>query len=268
VYAQGYCHQLQELHLELNDCRKQFPAQGSLITRTLETRADALSLRAETAVSRGFSQLTTLTDVQDKLSQVESVARDISLWADKANNKLAFESSQWKQELELELEEKKSMLSNICIIANALTSAYPNMDSQALSNLMGDDWTKLHKVQDTLSAKCREKVRSDENGLEVNMETLDDLYNPVMTVLEDIETRLQSREFDVAYDIQQIEWRLNRCQAIQSDMDAHAPDYDMVFEKAEELKLELAESQHPTIDRKLKELDSKWTSVADLLTNR
>ena len=50
-------------------------------------------------------------------------------------------------------------------------------------------------------------------------------------------------------------------------MDAHTPDYDQVCAKADELKLGLTESQHPTLDRKLKELNDKWVSVADLLTN-
>jgi hypothetical protein len=110
----------------------------------------------------------------------------------------------------------------------------------------------------------------EENGVEVDMERFDDLYNPVMVFLEDIETRLESQEFDVdvADDIQKIEWKLNHCQAFQSDMDAHTPDYDLVCEKAEELKLGLTESQHPTLDRKLKELNGKWAAVADLLTNR
>jgi DNA repair exonuclease SbcCD ATPase subunit len=134
---------------------------------------------------------------------------------------------------------------------------------------MGDVRTKLHKVQDTLTAQFRE-MSPEENGVEVDMERFDDLYNPVMVFLEDIETRLESQEFDVdvADDIQKIEWKLNHCQAFQSDMDAHTPDYDLVCEKAEELKLGLTESQHPTLDRKLKELNGKWAAVADLLTNR
>ena len=63
-----------------------------------------------------------------------------------------------------------------------------------------------------MAAKYREKSPSEENGLEVDMEMFDNLYNPVMVYLEDIETRLQSQEFDVTDDIQEVEWKLNCCQ--------------------------------------------------------
>ena len=97
VYTQGCCRQLQELRPELDDCLKPFPAQGRAATRALEMRAEALSSQIETAVNRGFSQLKTLADIRDKLSQVESDTKDISLWTEEANETMALVSSPRKQ---------------------------------------------------------------------------------------------------------------------------------------------------------------------------
>ena len=52
----------------------------------------------------------------------------------------------------------------------------------------------------------------EECGLEGNIRKFDDLYNPVMVFLEEIETRLQSCEFTATNDILEIEWKLSLCQ--------------------------------------------------------
>ena len=60
-------------------------------------------------------------------------------------------------------------------------------------------------------AKHMEKS-PEEYGLESNIRKFDDLYNPVMVFLEEIETRLQSCEFTATNDRLEIEWKLSLCQ--------------------------------------------------------
>jgi DNA repair exonuclease SbcCD ATPase subunit len=156
---QTCCQQLQELLPKLEDALKPFPVRGGPSTKALEMRAEALSSQIENAVNRASSQLETLTDIRDKLSQMEVETNGLSLWADKANETLALGSVPLTQleELESEVEEKKPLFSGINATANDLTATYPSMDNQYLSNSMLAVRTKLQKVQDTLVAKHREQ---------------------------------------------------------------------------------------------------------------
>jgi DNA repair exonuclease SbcCD ATPase subunit len=257
---QGCCHQLEELRPEVDACLKPFPTLGSPATTTLEMRAKTLTSQIETAANRGLSQLEMLTDIRDKIGQMESDARSISLWAGKAIEAMSLEPILRKrlEELKSELDEKKALLSDSCVTENTLIAAYSHMDHQSLSSVMENIRTQLQKVQETLVDKI----------ITTDMESFDELYSHVMVFLENIESQLESQMFDLTDDIQQIEWKINRCQSFKGDLDAHTSDYGQVCEKADKLKSELKESKHPILDGKFKKMEEKWGSVVELLTKR